>query len=201
MSLVTTDMSVSLDGFTSGPKDLDAGFDRVQEWIMEAYSWREQQGIEGGESNRDSEIFAEKVDQTGAYVMGRGMFDVGEEPWGDEPPFHAPVFVVTHHARDALVKEGTTFNFVTDGVERAVEQARSAAGDKNVAVAGGANVVQQVLRGGWLDQLQLHISPVLLGDGMRLFDAADHDHIELTRTRVVETDGVTHIQFDVVRTS
>jgi dihydrofolate reductase len=201
MGIVTADMSVSLDGFISGPKDLDDGFYRVQEWIGEAFSWREQQGMEGGEANRDSEIFAEKVEQTGAYVMGRRMFDVGEEPWGDEPPFNVPVFVVTHHARDTLVKDGgTTFTFVTDGVESAVEQARRAAGDKNVAVAGGANIVQQVLRGGWLDRLQLHISPVLLGDGMRLFDVADHDHIELSRTRVVETDGVTHIQFEVVRT-
>jgi dihydrofolate reductase len=200
MTIVISDMSISLDGFISGPKHLDEGFYRVQHWIGEALAWREQQGIEGGEENRDSEMFDEKVEQTGAYVMGRGMFDVGEEPWGDEPPFNCPVFVITHNARDTLVKKGgTTFTFVTDGIESALDQARTAAGDKNVSVAGGANLVQQMVRAGLVDQLQLHISPVLLGDGMRLFDTAEHDPIEFVRSRVVETDEVMHVRLDAIR--
>jgi len=131
------------------------------------------------------------------------MADGGEVPWGDDPPFHASVFVVTHRPRETLTRKGgTSFTYVTDGVASAIEQARAAANGKDVAVAGGGNLLQQVIGAGLLDQLELHIAPVLPGDGMRLFDPAsldlaDHEAIELTPTRVVETPDVTHVRYSV----
>jgi dihydrofolate reductase len=130
------------------------------------------------------------------------MFDAGEVPWGDEPPFRAPVFVVTHRPREVLERKGgTSFTFVTEGVEQAIQLARAAADVKNVAVAGGGTVLRQVLRAGLLDELELHIVPVLLGDGLRLFDAglglADDEGIELTPLRVVDTPKLTHIRYAV----
>jgi dihydrofolate reductase len=198
MAMVTAQMSVSLDGFFSGPKDVDAGFHRVTRWVIDTVAWRERLGLEGGERNVNSELIAEVQAATGAYVMGRRMFDTGEVPWGDIPPFHAPVFVVTHRARATLSRQGgTSFTFVTDGIESAVGQAQAAADGKDVAISGGGNLLRQVIRAGLLDQLELHISPVLIGDGLRLFDAADHGAIELTPTRVIDTPDVTHIRYRV----
>ncbi|WP_370961649.1 dihydrofolate reductase family protein [Amycolatopsis sp. cg9] len=216
MTKVTAQMSVSLDGCYTGPRDTREpdgmtgwlqgpeapGFFRVTRWAVDAMAWRERQGFAGGEQSIDSEIVAETFAAAGAYVMGRRMFDAGEVPWGEEPPFHAPVFVVTHRPRAVLERRGgTSFTFVTEGPERAVELARAAAGGKDVAVAGGGELLRQVLTAGLLDQLELHIAPVLLGDGQRLFDAglglgAD-DGIELVPGRVVESPGVTHIRYTV----
>src|SRR5882724_6583933 len=145
-------------------------------------AWRERLGFAGGEQSVNSRIVEETFAAAGAYVMGRRMFDGGEIPWGDEPPFRAPVFVVTHRDREVLERQGgTSFTFVTDGIERAVALAREAAGGKDVAVAGGGTL--------------------LLGDGMRLFDASlgldTHEGIELTPVRVVETPEVTHIRYAV----
>jgi dihydrofolate reductase len=216
MTKVTAQMSVSLDGFYAGPMDAKEpkdmtgwmkgpeapGFFRVTRWATAAFGWRERQGYAGGERSVDSDIIEETFAAAGAYVMGRRMFDAGEKPWGANPPFRAPVFVVTHRPREVLVREGgTTFTFVTEGVERAIELARAAAGGKDVAIAGGGTLVRQVIRDGLLDQLELHIAPVLLGDGLRVFDAglalADDEGIELTPTRVVDTPGVTHIRYTV----
>jgi dihydrofolate reductase len=217
MALVTAQMSISLDGFYAGPNDprdpadIDgwmagpeaAGFFRVTRWVINAMAWRERLGYTGGERDTNSEIVKETFESAGAYVMGRRMFDGGELPWGDSPPFRAPVFVVTHRARETLVRDGgTTFTFVTDGVESAINNARAAAGAKNVAIAGGGKLLGQVLKIGLLDQLELHIAPVLLGDGMRLFepaalDLADDQAIELSPTRVVETSDVTHIRYRI----
>ena len=165
-------------------------------------AWRERQGYAGGERSIDSQIIEETFAAAGAYVMGRRMFDGGEIPWGDEPPFRAPVFVVTHRSREALERQGgTSFTFVTDGVGRAIELAKDAAGGKDVAVAGGGTLLRQVLAAGLLDELELHIAPVLLGDGMRLFDASlglgSHEGIELTPVRVVETQATTHVRYTV----
>ena len=213
MTLVTAQMSLSLDGFYAGPKHnglqgwMDSpealGFFRITRWVIGAMAWRERLGFEGGERDTNSEIIAETFESAGAYVMGRRMSDGGEVPWGDDPPFHAPVFVVTHRARETLMREGgTSFTFVTDGVESAIEQARAAANGKDVAIAGGGSLLRQVIKAGLLDQLELHISPVLLGDGMRLFapadlDLADDEAIELTPTRVIETPEVTHIRYRI----
>jgi dihydrofolate reductase len=217
MARLILDISMSLDGFVAGPNQtLDAPLgesgERLHEWVFALKSWREPHNLPGGETNVDSEVVEEHLRSIGATVMGRRMFSGGEgaweeDPkadawWGDDPPFHHPVFVLTHHAREPVTKEGgTTFTFVTDGIESALEQARAAAGEKDVAIGGGADVAQQYLKAGLLDELQLHVVPVLLGDGVRLFE----DHVadapgELERTRVVESPtGVTHLRYRVVK--
>jgi dihydrofolate reductase len=213
MTLVTAQMSLSLDGFYAGPKHTGtdgwmespeaAAFFRITRWIVGAMAWRERQGIEGGERGTNSEILEEAFESAGAYVMGRRMADGGEVPWGDEPPFHAPVFVVTHRARETLVREGgTSFTYVTDGLENAIDRARAAANGKDVAIAGGGTLLRNVIKAGLLDQLDLHVTPVLVGDGMRLFDPTDlglagNEAIELTPTRVIDTPDVTHLRYRV----
>jgi dihydrofolate reductase len=198
MALVTAQLSISLDGFFSGPEHLDAGFHRVTRWVIDTLAWRERQGIEGGEHNTNSKLIEEMLGAHGAHVMGRRMFDLGEIPWGDNPPFGAPVFVVTHRPRETLHREGgTSFTFVTDGLQSAIEQARAAAGGRDVAIAGGGTLVAQAVREGRVDQLELHVSPVLLGNGMSLFDGAESDAVELTPTRVIDTPDVTHIRYRV----
>ncbi|MEO3854162.1 dihydrofolate reductase family protein [Acrocarpospora sp. B8E8] len=213
MTKVTAQMSVSLDGFYAGRQHRGeaadwmesaeaAGFFRVTRWVIDAMAWRERQGFAGGEQNVSSDVIAETFEAAGAYVMGRRMADGGEVPWGDEPPFRAPVFVVTHRPREVLVRQGgTSFTYVTDGIASAVEQARAAAGGKNVAVAGGGSLLRQVIKAGLLDELELHIVPAVLGTGMRLLDAdldlAEKEAIELTPTRVIHTPEVTHIRYIV----
>jgi dihydrofolate reductase len=217
MAKLTLDISMSLDGFIAGPNQtldepLGEGGEQLHEWVFGLKSFREPHGLEGGETNVDSELVEESLGNTGATVMGRRMFSGGEgawedDPnadawWGDDPPFHHPVFILTHHAREPVTKQGgTTFIFVTDGIEAALEQAQAAAGDKNVAVGGGANVVQQYLRAGLLDELQIHLVPVLLGDGVRLFDnGLANAPGELECTRVVESpSGVTHLRYRVAK--
>jgi dihydrofolate reductase len=212
MTKVTAQMSVSLDGFYAGPRHEGgdgwlesaeaAAFYRVTRWVINAMAWRERQGFAGGERDVNSDIMRETFESAGAYVMGRRMADGGEVPWGEEPPFRAPVFVVTHRPRQTLERKGgTSFTYVTDGLTSAVEQAKAAAGSKNVAVAGGGTLVRQVLAAGLLDELELHIVPVVLGTGMRLLDAdlglGVKEGIELTPTRVVHTPDVTHIRYSV----
>jgi dihydrofolate reductase len=204
---------MSLDGFVAGrnqtlDEPLGAGGERLHEWGFAAQAWREAHGMEGGETNVDNEVVAEGLAGVGATLMGRRMFSGGEGPWeddpnadawwGDDPPFHHPVFVLTHHARDPVAKEGgTTFSFVTDGIESALEHARAAAGDQDVAVAGGADVVQQYLEAGLIDEMQLHVAPLLLGDGVRLFNGRlPNAPRALERVRVIESPtGVTHIKY------
>jgi dihydrofolate reductase len=213
MTKLTFDITMSLDGFIAGPNQtteqpLGEGGERLHEWVYGLRTWREKMGMEGGVTNRDSEVLEQSVAATGAVIMGRGMFGGGDGPWdeswegfwGDEPPYHAPVFVLTHHPREALtMKGGTTFTFVTEGIASALEQARAAAGGKNVAVAGGASVAQQYLKAGLLDEFQVHISPILLGDGTRLFEDLRGEPIGLKITRTVKSPAVTHIAYSVVR--
>jgi dihydrofolate reductase len=214
MPRLICDISISLDGFVAGPnpsleEPLGQGGDLLHEWAFAATSWRESHGLEGGEENADSEVIEEWLRATGAVVMGRKMFSGGEGPWendprsdgwwGDDPPFHVPVFVLTHQARETKVMEGgTTFTFVTDGIEAALEQARAAAGDKDVHLAGGASVVQQYLKAGLLDELQIHLAPVLLGDGTSLFDRLGLDARGLEATRVISSPAVTHLRFQML---
>jgi dihydrofolate reductase len=213
MGTLRSDISMSLDGFVAGPspsleKPLGDGGDLLHEWAFAAASWRESHGLEGGEANADSEVIEESVGSTGAVVMGRRMFSGGEgqwedDPrvdgwWGDDPPFHVPVFVLTHHARKTEVMQGgTTFNFVTDGIEAALEQARAAAEEKDVLLAGGASVVQQFLKAGLLDELQIHVAPVLLGGGTSLFDRLGIEPLGLEATRVIASPSATHLRFRV----
>ncbi|MGW0699626.1 dihydrofolate reductase family protein [Streptomyces sp. NPDC002867] len=200
MSKVVADISVSLDGFIAGPNDgpgnpLGDRGERLHEWVYPLASWREMHGLDGGATGPDADLVEETVQRAGAYVMGRRMFDCGEEPWGDEPPFHAQVFVVTHEEREPLVKQGgTTFAFVTGGVGEAVERARRAAGDKDVALAGGGQLIRGVLAAGLLDELQLHLVPVLLGGGVRLFTEEGDRTVEFETTRVIDSPSVTHLR-------
>jgi dihydrofolate reductase len=205
MGKVTADMSMSLDGFITGPDDgvekpLGEGGGRLHQWVFGTKAWREPHGLEGGETGPDSDVIEEAFKSTGATLMGRRMFDLGEGPWGDNPPFHGPVFVVTHRAREELIKEGgTTFTFVTDGIESALARAEAAAGDKDVSIAGGANIIQQYLTAGLLDEIQIHVAPVMLGEGRRLFENLGAKQRELETTRVIDTPGVTHLKFRVVK--
>lgn len=203
MGKVFVDITMSLDGFIAGPNDgpelgLGEGGERLHEWVFGLASWREPHGLTGGEVDRDSEILGEAIERTGAVVLGRRMFE-NAKGWGDEPPFHVPVFVLTHDPREPVTKKGgTTFTFVTDGVESALAQAKEAAGDKDVSVAGGANTIQQYLSAGLVDEMQIHVAPLLLGGGIRLFDNLDPERVELEGTRVVESPEVTHLKFGIV---
>jgi dihydrofolate reductase len=198
-------MSMSLDGCIAGPNagagnPLGDGGVLIQQWMFDLASFREMQGLTGGQTNKDDEELRQRFAPTGAVVMGRRMFDEGEGPWGDNPPFRMPVFVVTHQPRERLVKEGgTTFTFVTDGIESALEQAKAAAGDKDVNIAGGADTVQQFIRAGLLDELEIHLAPLLFGEGIRLFDKIGPQHVELENMRVVASPKVTHLRFRVVK--
>jgi dihydrofolate reductase len=216
MAKLRLDISMSLDGFVAGPNQtleqpLGEGGELLHEWAVRLASWREPHGLSGGDADAvDNEVVAEGLRATGAVIMGRRMFSDGSGPWaedpnpdgwwGDDPPFHVPVFVLTHHARETVVKDGgTSFTFVTDGAEAALEQARAAVGDKDVTLAGGGNVAQEYLRAGLLDELRLHLVPVFLGGGVRLFDELGPEPIELETVRVVPSDAVTHLMYRIVR--
>ncbi|CAN5594991.1 dihydrofolate reductase family protein [soil metagenome] len=204
---------MSLDGFIAGPNQsqenpLGEGGEQLHEWALGLAAWREPHGLQGGEVNASSKVIEQSRENLGATVMGRNMFG-GEGPWGDDPwegwwgddpPFHVPVFVVTHHAREPLIKQGgTTFAFVTDGIESALEQAREAAGDQDVGLSGGANIAQQYLKAGLIDELQIHLVPVLLNDGARLFDSLGDARVGLECTRAIEAPGVTHLTYRVMK--
>jgi dihydrofolate reductase len=209
MSQVTSHISISLDGYVAGPNQspenpVGEGGMRLHEWMFATAGWRAHHGSEGGEHNVDSDVIARATEPIGAYIMGRNMFDAGRGPWdpewrgwwGEDPPFHAPVFVLTHHPREPLsMLGGTTFTFVTTGIEAALEQGRAAAGDRNVAIPGGARTVQQYLAAGLLDELQLHIVPVLLGAGERLLENVGDPVLE--PVEVVASPAVTHVRYRV----
>ena len=183
-------ISMSLDGFVAGlnqtlEQPLGEGGEELHEWAVNTEEWRRQHGLEGGESGVDGELIRAAHDRTGAFVMGRRMFSGGaglawdDDPkstgwWGDEPPFHMPVFVFTHHARKPLEMEGgTTFHFVTDGIHAALQRAKDAARGKDITLGGGADLAQQHLKARLVDEMDIHIVPVLLGNGTRLFDNSD----------------------------
>jgi dihydrofolate reductase len=211
MGSVTCQISISLDGFVAGPNQslenpIGEGGMRLHQWLFDTASWREQQGLEGGVRTADSEVVETLVKSVGAYIMGRKMFGGGDGPWdetwkgwwGDEPPYHTPVFVLTHHARRPVpMGGGTTFTFVTEGIESALEQARSAAGDKDIVIAGGAHAVQQYIAAGALDELYLHIVPVVLGAGERLLENVGDP--TLRPINVVASPAVTHIKYRIER--
>jgi dihydrofolate reductase len=215
MGKLVCDISVSLDGFVAGPnatleEPLGRDGERLHDWIVGLAAWRKRHGLEGGEENGDAEVVDEAQRVTGAFLMGRKMFSGGSGPWeddpnadgwwGDDPPFRVPVFVLTHHEREPETKQGgTSYTFVTDGLESALEQARAVAGDDDVYIAGGASIAQQALRAGLLDELQLHVAPLLLGDGTRLLDNLGPESVQLEATRVIESPKVTHLRYRVVK--
>jgi dihydrofolate reductase len=206
-------MSMSLDGFVAGPKQsaedpLGVGGLQLHEWTFPLAAWREGHGDEGGEVNASTPVVERRRENIGAVVMGRNMFGGGPGPWGDEqwngfwgdePPYHAPVYVLTHHAREPQeMKGGTTFHFVTDGIESGLEQAKEASGGKDVSLGGGANVIQQYLEARLLDDIEISLVPILLGNGERLFDNLGDDPPELEQVDVVEAPGVAHLRYRFV---
>jgi dihydrofolate reductase len=207
---VKCQISISADGFLAGPNQgeehpLGEGGEALHEWVVKLAAWRESHGREGGEVTASSEIFEEAAGNTGAVIMGRNMFGPVRGPWteplwngwwGDEPPFHVPVFVLTHYEREPLTLGETTFHFVTEGPERAVELAREAAGDEDVSVGGGGETIQQLLRAGLIDEILVNQVPLILGGGVRLFDGIP-PNVALEQMRVVEAPGVAHLFYSV----
>ena len=203
------DISISLDGFVAGPEQseenpLGIGGEQLHDWALSLEAWRRPHGREGGEVNTSSAVLEEVQEGLGAAIMGRNMFGGRgaweEYPWdgwwGDEPPFKMPVFVLTHHPRKPLeMNNDTVFTFVTEGPEVALGLAREAAGDDDVGLSGGAQAAQQYLRAGLIDEMQLHLVPVLLGGGVRLFEGLGDDLPELECVRVVKAPGVTHLKY------
>jgi dihydrofolate reductase len=194
MSKVRVHISVSLDGYVAGPNQtqeepLGEGGEHLHDWMVELRAWREPQGMEGGEENASTAVVAEEFANVGAEIMGRGKFGpAARGPWGDDawrgwwgenPPFHKPVFVLTNHKREPLT------------------QAREAAGNKDVFIGGGADVVNQYLAAGLVDELELHVVPIVLGGGARLFEGVGPD-LKLEQVRVIEAPGVTHLKYRVL---
>ena len=213
MTKVRVHISTSLDGYVAGPNQseenpLGEGGEALHDWLVALKSWREQAGMEGGEENVSNAVFHEVLANVGTEIMGRGKFGPpargqwGDDPWqgwwGDDPPFHKPVFVITHHEREPLTLTDTTFTFVTDGIESALKQANEVAGDKDVFIGGGADAINQYLAAGLVDEVELHVVPIILGGGARLFDGVGPD-LKLELVRVVEAPGVTHLKYRVVR--
>jgi dihydrofolate reductase len=214
MAKLRVDISMSVDGFIAGPnpseeEPLGEGGTQLHEWAFKLATWRKPHGLEGGEVNASTEVLEESLDNIGATVMGRNMFGGGPGPWGenpwdgwwgDDPPFRTPVFVLTHHEREPLEKQGgTTFTFVTNGIASALEQAKEAAGGKDVSLGGGAKVIQQYLAAGLVDEIQLNVVSIVLGDGTRLFDNIAGADVKLEPVRVVDTPDVTHLKYRVVK--
>jgi dihydrofolate reductase len=211
MSKLRCHISVSLDGFIAGPNQseenpIGEGGMRLHEWVFPLAAWRETHGKLGGEVNENTSIIEGTLENIGAGVMGRNMFgpigggDWGDGQWkgwwGEDPPYHNDVFILTHYPREPLEMEGgTTFHFVTDGIERALERARESADGKDVRLWGGAQVANQYLAAGLLDELELHVVPVVLGDGARLFDNLGDAAVQLEQIRAVEAPGVTHLSY------
>ena len=204
---VFVDLGMSLDGFIAGPNAGphnplgDHGTD-IHQWIYKTAVFRERLSLGGGgETSADDAIARETFARAGAYIMGRRMFDEGEVGWPEEAPFHAPVFVLTHSPREPWVRPGgTTFYFVTDGIHSALEQAKSAAGEKDVQISGGAETVRQCVEAGLVDDLQIHVAPLLLGDGVRLSAGLAKAPLSLTTVGVCDSfSGVTHLRFRIPR--
>ncbi|HZB23199.1 MAG TPA: dihydrofolate reductase family protein [Gaiellaceae bacterium] len=208
MAKVFAEISTSLDGFVAGPnpsleEPLGVGGEGLHDWTLPLEAWRRPHGLAGGETGPESDMVDESVAAAGAVVMGRKMFSGGSGPWetdpkptgwwGDEPPFRKPVFVVTHHAREPLQLGETTFTFVTDGVVAAVEEARTAAGEKDVLVAGGGSVVSQAVAEGLADELHLHVAPILLGGGAPLFEGVPPRSAEIVE--VLAGPRATHVRY------
>jgi dihydrofolate reductase len=200
-------VSMSLDGFVAPEDPVDdtgrqrwmAQWMELQQWIFPQRFFRENLKLgEGGEEGRDNDIARETYERTGASVMGKRMFGLGEEAWPEEPPFHTPVFVVTHEERDPWVRlGGTTFQFVNDGIEAALDQARQAAGARDVRIGGGGTTILQYVNAGLVDEFSVALAPVLFGSGIRLFEGVDADRFALEPLGAEPTQRVTHLTYAV----
>lgn len=210
-------VSMSLDGFIAPEAGKDAGLRgedvrddpeqrywlarwmELQQWVFPQRHFRESVGFgEGGEEGRDNDILRETFQRTGANVMGKRMFDLGEQAWPEEAPFHRSVFVVTHEKREPWVRPGgTTFHFVNDGIESALDQARTAAGDRDVCISGGGTTILEYLNAGLIDEFSVTLSPVLFGSGVRLFEGVDASRVALEPVRSEPSQRVTHLTYEV----
>lgn len=212
MTELKLDITVSVDGYVAGPnpsleEPLGERGEDLHQWAFAAAAWRERHGEEGGEGGIDSDLIAEHVASIGATIVGRKMYSGGSGPWesdpmadaywGDEPPFHHPVFVLTHHEREPVEKAGgTTYTYVTDGIQSALDQAREAAGGKAVAIGGGADVAQQYLNAGLVDQVRLHIAPMVLGGGRLLLEGVNPS-LRWEQIDAHQGNGVTHVTYRI----
>ncbi len=210
MSKLRFRISISLDGYTAGPRQstkdpLGSGGERLHEWVVALAAWRSSHGLAGGAVNESTAVLEDELAGIGATIMGRNMFGGHPGPWnpakpwngwwGDNPPFHHPVFVVTHHPRPPLQLEGgTTFTFVTEGIVAALDLARRSAEGRDVALAGGADIARQYLSAGLVDEMSLHLVPTLLAEGERLFDGI-RDLGDLRLAGTVTAPDVTHLKF------
>jgi dihydrofolate reductase len=212
MAHLRANIAMSLDGYMAGPSQglddpLGIGGMRLHDWLFELAAFHD--GDEDGVENASTTVVEEMQQNVGAAIMGRNMFGPVRGPWqdeswrgwwGEDPPFHVPVFVLTHYARRPIeMAGGTTFHFVTDGIESAYEQAAAAAGDRDISLGGGASTVQQAIATGLLDELQINLVPILLGGGERLLDGLADAPVRLESTRVIEAPGVTHLRYRVVK--
>jgi dihydrofolate reductase len=210
---VRVHIATSLDGYVAGPNQseenpLGEGGEQLHDWMVGLEAWRKRHGMEGGKTDASTPVVEEANANVGAEIMGRGKFGPasggpwGEDPWpgwwGEDPPFHKPVFVVTHHEREPLALSDTTFTFVTDGIESALGQAREAASGQDVFIGGGAEIINQYLAAGVVDELEMHVVPILLGGGQRLFEGIGPD-LKLEQLRAVEAPGVAHLKYRVVK--
>jgi dihydrofolate reductase len=212
MSEIRVHISVSADGYVAGPNQslenpLGEGGEDLHDWVVALKAWRERHGLAGGEVNASTPVVEESLANVGAEIMGRGKFGGGPGPWGDdpwrgwwgeEPPFHMPVFVLTRHEREPLTLSDTTFTFVTGGIESALEQAREAAAGKDVFIGGGASAINQYLAAGLVDVLELNIAPLVLGGGARLFEGVGPE-LKLEQVRAIDAPSVTHVKYRVGR--
>jgi dihydrofolate reductase len=212
MSKLKCNLTISLDGYLAGPdqsleEPLGIGGKQLHQWAFANAAFRSMHGMEGGETNASTQVVEEILGGVGAVIMGRNMFGGGRGPWtgdwrgwwGDNPPYHAPVFVLTHHPRERLdMQGGTSFTFVTGGIGVALEQARAVAGDKDISIAGGAHTFQQFAAAKLIDEINVSIVPVILGGGERLFERIPPE-VKLEQTRSIPAPGVTHVRYRVVR--
>ncbi|MSR36211.1 MAG: dihydrofolate reductase [Gemmatimonadetes bacterium] len=200
---VFVSVGISVDGFIAGlnggpGNPLGDGGTRLHEWAFKQRSFRQLHGEAGGETGRDNEVIEEMIERIGANLMGKRMFEEGEPNWPDEAPFHTAVFVLTHERRAPWKRRGgTTFYFVNEGIEVALTQALDAAGGKDIRISGGADTVRQYLDAGHVHELQLHVAPVLLGQGVRLFEGLDPERISMEPREAVHAPMVTHLRYGV----
>lgn len=205
MSKIIFDSGISLDGFFAGnnrsPQNPMGGVSgQIHSWMFRQMAFWEYLGVEGGkEDSLDGKFIRETIDRTGAFIMGKRMFEEGEVVWPNDL-YKADVYVLTHEKREPWVQEGsTTFHFINDGIESALEKALKSANGKDVRIQGGANTIQQFLNAGLIDEFFIHIAPVFLGSGIRLFEGIDKDKYELKIMEVIPSDQVTHLKYSLIK--
>ncbi len=214
MTRLRFNITMSLDGYVAGPNQsvtnpLGEGGEKLHEWVFATRTARAMHGMDGGQTGPDDAVIAESFQNVGATIMGRHMFGGGNGPWednpwrgwwGENPPFHTPVFVLTHHARNSIeMQGGTTFHFVTDGIHAALDRATRATQSKDIALGGGADVAQQYLKAGLIDEMEVHVVPLLLSDGARLFENTDGHQAAYECVRVVNSPSVSHYKYRLRR--